>query len=383
MMTNSKMAAPGGERRWPGLDVLRATAVLLIVFRHFDDFAAPGSVGDLLLRGTMWIGWAGVDLFFALSGFLISNLLFEEFRATGGVRSGRFLTRRAFKIYPGFYVLIAVTAALWSSSDGWELAKNALAEIFFVQNYFYGLWLHTWSLAVEEHFYLLITLLFVLPWRGGIVKRWPWVVGIVAVGCLAGRVATGLSAPFYYDTHLQRTHLRLDGLFLGSLAAYLFNFYRSAVLALIAQQRRAYNLVTAAALMIPFAAKLETSFFEQTLGITILAIGCSMLTLGCVGGAFEFRLGAARRTVEKFGRCSYAIYLWHLPVAMIFLPEVQSYVWFRIPAPVMFLIYVSGSLCMGIAMTRWVEAPCLRLRERWFPRAGTKVQPTTPTLAVA
>src|SRR6478609_2723951 len=112
-MIISKMATPNGEVRWPGLDVLRAIAVMLIICRHFENFAAPGSAFDLFLTGTMWVGWAGVDLFFALSGFLIANLLFEEFRASGSVRWGRFLTRRAFKIYPGFYVLIAVSIVLW------------------------------------------------------------------------------------------------------------------------------------------------------------------------------------------------------------------------------------------------------------------------------
>jgi peptidoglycan/LPS O-acetylase OafA/YrhL len=368
------MAVANGKHRWPSLDVLRAIAVLLVIGRHFENYAAPGSIFDWFLQATMWVGWAGVDLFFALSGFLIANLLFHEYRTSGGVRWGRFLTRRAFKIYPGFYVLIAVTALSSLMDPGpWDMTSSVLAELFFVQNYLDSLWLHTWSLAVEEHFYLLIALLFAAPWRDGIVKRWPMVVAIVVMGCLAGRVATGLSFPFYYTTHLQRTHLRLEGLFLGSMAAYLFNFHKGALMDFMARRRRVYNLITAGTLMIPFAARLESSFFEQTFGITVLAFGCAMLTMGSVAGAFEFRQGRARRVFETIGRCSYAIYLWHLPVATQFLGEVQNYVPVRIPPLLKFLFYVSASLCMGIAMTRWIEAPCLRLREKFFPAGESRV----------
>src|ERR1041384_6646789 len=103
------MAPSSGERRWPGLDVLRAVAVLLVIGRHFENLARDGSWFYYFLRCAGWVGWAGVDLFFALSGFLISNLLFQEHRAYGKIDWPRFLTRRAFKIYPGFYFLIGVS----------------------------------------------------------------------------------------------------------------------------------------------------------------------------------------------------------------------------------------------------------------------------------
>src|SRR6185295_15310789 len=90
--------------RDPGLDVLRGVAVLLVLFRHFDT--PPEELMHPVRAVVMWlnrVGWIGVDLFFVLSGFLVSGLLFEEYERHGTLRVGRFLVRRGFKIYPGFY----------------------------------------------------------------------------------------------------------------------------------------------------------------------------------------------------------------------------------------------------------------------------------------
>src|SRR5271168_36950 len=87
------------------LDVLRGVAILLVLGRHLDSVPtdAPGAIQsafDLWMRA----GWIGVDLFFVLSGFLVSGLLFREYARYGDVRAGRFLLRRGLKIYPAFYV---------------------------------------------------------------------------------------------------------------------------------------------------------------------------------------------------------------------------------------------------------------------------------------
>src|SRR5215211_479046 len=104
--------------RLKNLDVLRAVAVLLVLGRHVNVVApmpadVPGPVA-LAIRAWVKVGWTGVDLFFVLSGFLVSGLLFAEYRKNGELRIGRFLIRRGFKIYPPFWVLMAVTlAAYW------------------------------------------------------------------------------------------------------------------------------------------------------------------------------------------------------------------------------------------------------------------------------
>jgi peptidoglycan/LPS O-acetylase OafA/YrhL len=134
------------------LDILRAVAVLLVLGRH--------STGPIFWNK---VGWVGVDLFFVLSGFLISGLLFVEYQRTGDINWGLFFIRRGFKIYPAFYAMIFVTFL-------WQLVKHQgirwrpyLTEVLFYQSYQPDrLWGHTWSLAVEEHFYILLPLLLLL-----------------------------------------------------------------------------------------------------------------------------------------------------------------------------------------------------------------------------
>ncbi len=84
-----------------GLDFLRLIAVVLVLVRHLVLPHQPGVLLSMLNQA----GWIGVDLFFVLSGFLISSLLFGEYQATGDIDTIRFLVRRAFKIYPPFWVL--------------------------------------------------------------------------------------------------------------------------------------------------------------------------------------------------------------------------------------------------------------------------------------
>src|SRR5689334_22886162 len=134
-----------GARRLVVLDGLRGIAILLVLGRH----AGPG------LRPLWEFGWMGVDLFFVLSGFLVSGLLFHEYRRHGRIRPFWFLGRRGFKIYPAFYFLLLVT---WLLGRRFIPGRYFVYEALFVQNYFGFIWNQTWSLAVEEHFYFGLTL---------------------------------------------------------------------------------------------------------------------------------------------------------------------------------------------------------------------------------
>ena len=102
------------------LDALRAVAILLVLGRHFEYFR-------------LWsqVGWAGVDLFFVLSGFLISGLLFAEWKQRGSIGIARFYVRRGLKIYPAFYVFLAMTAAAEGrsvSAASWEVRHSVCRQ---------------------------------------------------------------------------------------------------------------------------------------------------------------------------------------------------------------------------------------------------------------
>ena len=147
--------------RIKNLDFLRAVAITGVLFQH----------SSWVNRVTQ-TGWIGVDLFFVLSGFLVSTLLFNEIKKNGSVNSKLFLIRRGFKIYPAFYFFLFSTL-LYKYFFNHEVfgATRIVSEIFFLQSYLPDIWLHSWSLAIEEHFYIFIAILLWWLVKTGFIFR--------------------------------------------------------------------------------------------------------------------------------------------------------------------------------------------------------------------
>lgn len=359
-VVSNNQRQPPPPRLWPGLDVFRAVAIALVMALHFPNRFDDPFNG--LFQQLQLIGWAGVDLFFVLSGFLIAHLLFQECVAFETVNVKRFWIRRAFKIYPGLYLLIVVSA-LGILPPPQASARRAFAELFFLQNYLPHYWPHTWSLAVEEHFYVAIAILVVL-FRAQIAQRWPFVVASLALGCLALRLS--VAGPFHYETHLYPTHLRIDSLFIGTLVAYGYYFHRERWRNILAQHRIKILLIAGACVRLAFWGRLEDSRFVQTFGLLFLALGCAILMALTVFGIFSFVPPAMLgKIVCRIGQISYGIYLWHIPVV----------VWMDAQMPSIMgtagglTLYIGSSVALGFLTTAMIEEPLLRLRNRLFPRA--------------
>src|ERR1700689_2911940 len=122
-------------RRFAWFDFLRCFAIFLVMFPHCRDIAPelPGVISTLFTQIHL-VGWIGVDLFFVLSGFLVSGLLFDEYDATGRLDIRRFFIRRGFKIIPAFYVLTAFTAVYDLLVQGRVIKKDLLHDLFFMQS---------------------------------------------------------------------------------------------------------------------------------------------------------------------------------------------------------------------------------------------------------
>jgi len=205
------------------LDILRCAAVLLVVTGHSGIFFLTSKVG-----------WVGVDLFFVLSGFLISGLLYSEYKKRGAISFRRFFIRRGMKIYPAFYVMLLATYVgqllFWHAPP--QPLSSYLREILFVQNYRYAIWGHTWSLAVEEHFYIALALLLLALARYSLdrtdpFRKVPQIFLFVAVTCLTLRILTIALTPsskFITWQVMNLTHTRIDALFFGVLLGYLYHF---------------------------------------------------------------------------------------------------------------------------------------------------------------
>jgi peptidoglycan/LPS O-acetylase OafA/YrhL len=211
------------ERRNQGLDLLRAFALLLVLFRHILRPMGGSPFRSNLILALNNGGWVGVDLFFVLSGFLIGGLLFDEQIASGGICIRRFYLRRGFKIYPLFWLTIAFLYLRSASSGNVPAPARVFHELLFLQNYLDGFRYVTWSLAVEEHFYLLLPLVLFCLAKGQSDPHRPYrylphAVAVVAAVCLACRLAVAHQRVNVLS-HVTPTHLRIDGLFFGVLVA--------------------------------------------------------------------------------------------------------------------------------------------------------------------
>lgn len=383
--------APAPRKRIIQLDVLRLLAVLLVLGRHMEPIPDQTSAFGHLLKGVgdVWLrcGWVGVDLFFVLSGFLVSGLLFREYAAHGRINFKKFFIRRGLKIYPPFYAMIIFTLALQLYLDIAEnyihvkkLLLAFLSEALFVQNYGPRLWPHTWSLAIEEHFYLLLPLTLILLYRYGRkgdkpFPQLPKLFAVVAFACLALRLITSYAYAFQVQTNVFPTHLRLDSLAFGVLLSY-YNEFDPARLRHI----RAHPLLASAFGLLcvapAFVLTLGQSFFLHTYGFTLLYVGFGVLLIV----ALNWKPHAPRVVKEFFlllaylGARSYSIYLWHFLVRIWGVGWIVAALGITSPSYTLrWLLYMAGSIVVGVVLSNLIELPILRLRDRFFPSRTTVV----------
>jgi peptidoglycan/LPS O-acetylase OafA/YrhL len=363
--------------RLAGLDLLRLLAIVLVLGRHMP--ASPESwpaASQFLFFTWGQGGWVGVDLFFVLSGFLVSGLLFTEYKSRGRLGVGRFYLRRGWKIYPPFLAIVAAAVLMNLREDVPFRTASVASELLFLQSYVPGLWSHTWSLAVEEHFYLLLplTLALMLRWnRDSLTPLRPilTLAAAVAVLALAGRIVNWYVRPSYsHLTHLFASHLRLDALFFGVAISYAYHFHASTFDRLFTERRR-FLIVGGALLLTPaFVFPLETTPFIYTLGLTMFSVGSGMMLVGIL--LSKIPQGRVTSALATLGSYSYSIYLWHMFVFVWGLPLIEGAMDAELARGTRLAIYFAGSLGLGVAMAKVVEVPALRVRDRWFPSRGPR-----------
>lgn len=351
------------------LDILRGCAVLLVIGRHQTPFPEGEffkPLMDLWLRG----GWIGVDLFFVLSGFFVSGLLFREHLKYGSLSFPRFFVRRGFKIYPSFYVMIATTVLVYHAVGRAIPPRRLWSELLYLQSYRFGLWDHTWSLAVEEHFYVLLPLTLILLLLGHSrspdpFRAVPLITGVLAVGCLALRIERAVLFPFTYIGHLFATHLRLDGLAFGVLISYGYHYHQARFQEFTLPRVRALVVAGIALLLPAFVWQLETHPFIYTGGLTLFYLGSGLIMASALD--WELPSSGIARLLGFIGAQSYSIYLWHLPTKAWIVPWLER----ALPTPpgplLDFAVYFLAALATGIVTGLLVEVPFLRLRDRLFP----------------
>jgi peptidoglycan/LPS O-acetylase OafA/YrhL len=373
------------KTRLRALDLLRFVAVTSVVLTHTEDIA-EGVCGPTVafISRMLHHGYVGVNLFFVLSGFLVSGLLFTEYQRNGQIHVGRFLVRRGFKIYPALYFLLICTffyECVISPRSGGSRStpiQNYLAEVLFVQNYFPGVWAQNWSLAVEEHFYLSFPAVLVAlaaanhsivnPFRLlpllFLAVATTTLILIIIFSYMPGSQEAGTVMHTF-----SLTHIRIDEIFFGALIAYYYHFepdklssFKKYPLAWLVFAAFCFWLYFGT-YFIPIAGLAGSKVIALPFGIILLVSIYSPLVEGFSGTY----LG---RFMSYLGQHSYSIYIWHRAVLSTtqkaFAESDVSY------GRSLFvnLTYIVLSFAVGILMAKLIEFPALRLRERFFKLGG-------------
>jgi peptidoglycan/LPS O-acetylase OafA/YrhL len=377
------------RRRNIQLDVLRGLAILLVFGRHVE-IPRPGGVVGAFAELWYRIGWIGVDLFFVLSGFLIGGLLVTELQKHGRIDVTRFLVRRGLKLYPGYFVFIAylmfmpAAKALAHGDDAGaslaEMWRQCWPNLLFVQNYLWTPAGHTWSLAVEEHFYLLLPFAMAALAASGRV-RWLALICLAAVPVfLAMRGLAVWSGDRFAET-MSATHLRFDALLFGVGIRAVAQYFPERFQGL----RRWRGVLVAAGVLL----WLPNCFIDpgtaliRTVGLTGTFLGSAAFLIAAYhthaadfGRSKRFVLFLAS-VVASVGVYSYGIYLWHVTAFGIVGREAggRLMTWTGGPTQPAWLASVflmcAGAIAVGVVASVVVEWPVLRLRDRFFPSRAT------------
>ena len=356
-----------------GLDVLRGLAILLVLLNHLAPYTIPGFVAPSGAAGFLYwhikeFGTTGVDLFFVLSGFLISGLLFKELARSQRIDFPRFWLRRAFKILPSYLLLLLI---LWiCGTTAWS--ARPWTHLLFLQNYLDNSTNGpTWSLAVEEHFYLVFPLsLLVL---GATTLSRPLLFRGLLVASIIGITAMRSFhlTEVVKNNDFMLSHFRMDSLAMGVLARHLL--HTSAWPARAIQSRPWVATLCVLGFLVPALFLFRMHPFMFSAGNGLLAIGYGILVLLAAQLAPSRNL--AITAVARVGRWSYNIYLWHFFLLILPIPgyAFSQHALTRSLEPGMlryslqFLLFVLVALALGGLLTRWFEQPILDVRDRILP----------------
>jgi peptidoglycan/LPS O-acetylase OafA/YrhL len=350
----------------PALDGLRGLALVAVLYRHLPTEAGPLGFGSV-----------AVCTFFALSGFLITALLLQEWERHGHIDLREFYRRRAARLLPAALVVLPIVAVLYLLILHQDLHRAAVLSGLFVGNLAIlrdeplTVLNHTWTLAVEAHFYVLWPLVF-LAVRRRVSARAAFLVTVgLAALVVLWRTAAWLGAsdlvwwseqgPTLYV--LRATETRVDALLVGCAAAFVYVYTRvrvpagAAVLALLAMVPFGYagpasgRMVLGGFLVVPIAA-----------AVVILHLATTESALGRFFGL---------RPLAALGIISYGVYLWHLPIYGLVFGQLDD-----IPLGEGALIAITLTLVVATASYFVVERPFLRYRA---PRLAAAARVAPPS----
>ena len=353
----------------PSIDSLRALAVLAVIIYHVDVNYLPG-------------GFLGVDLFFVLSGYLISSLIIKEYRKTGSLNLYNFYIRRARRLLPAVYFMITVGLVVMVLFSEVLLRKSHLDAIFgyiYSSNWWYifhkldyfdsfgaqSPFKHLWSLAIEEQFYMIFPLLFLLVNRKKKSKDGTYklnknflyvVLGLILVSLIAHILLFDINniSRIYFGTDT-----RAFSLLVGVVGAILYPMERLYA-KVTPQQNMLYSVVSLVSIATLITVMIYTSEYNTLLyrgGFLLVAIlGLIVIISSGKQHTLMSRL-LSFKPVVFIGKISYSLYLWHFPVLVLTTPvsEIGN------PNIIFVILRVVLTFVLATASYMFVETPIRKL----------------------
>lgn len=362
-MTNNK------SKYLPSIDSLRALAVLAVIIYHVDVNYLPG-------------GFLGVDLFFVLSGYLISSLIIKEYKKTGSLNLYNFYIRRARRLLPAVYFMITVVLVVMVMFNGVLLKKSHLDAIFgyiYSSNWWYifhkldyfdsfgsqSPFKHLWSLAIEEQFYMIFPLLFLLINRkkkdkDGFYKlnrNFLYVIlGVILVSLIAHIILFDINniSRIYFGTDT-----RAFSLLVGVVGAILYPMDKLNT-KITPQENLLYSVVSLISIAALITIMIYTSEYNTWLyrgGFLLVAILGIIIIISSGKQHTVMAKLLSFKPVVFIGKISYSLYLWHFPVLVLTTPVSE------IGKPNIFFVVLRIILTFILAIISYalVETPIRKL----------------------
>lgn len=357
------------KKRNFGLDIIRALAISLVLLDHAWYFNPNSSPLHPNLLGVT--GYAGVELFFVLSGFLIGRIAFKSIGIGGIKKLPTFYLRRWFRTLPLYYILLILF--IFASNFIYHTNEVHPLHFVFLQNFipkesdFFSI---AWSLAIEEWFYLLLPVFLLLAslkakTGKGLLKA----VAFTIIGVFLIRLVVVSSQPLGFNDVRKYIPLRFDSLLIGVFLSGLKMYYAKLYRTLQNIKIFLFSTVLLGGLMVYFSllnsyGVIDKSFFYKSIGLSLVSI--------CIAGLLPFiensqlinkRLAAGKylyKIITGLSIVSYSLYLVHLEINTIFIKFLSG----SIPFYILFAMATVMGLLFSVMLYKFIEKPVMSLRDK-------------------